>query len=261
MFEWAGEGWRQYILHWEVKLEQILTKINKAPINKAEMTLSGVNPAITNVLGSLSRQGTLSPTTRANTLNSVTFAASPRSPTISSGARALSLVHANPTLSNSETTDEKSNIKDTRPVSTEESSLRVLEEFKFEDLQYLHYIASKFREADMVLELNTKIILEVMNYFEGLLQHPQVSEEIRKGCEAALADFSQRTRSIVQGFGIYRARIATLLALLEDGKALVRLPLFFLFSYCFSIIRVLTFRQSFTRQHNFATLSSTSSQR
>lgn len=222
MFEWAGECWRQYILHWEVKLEHILTKINKAPINKAEMTLSGVNPGITDVLGSPSRQGTFSPTTRANTLNSATFAASPRSHTISSSPHTPSFARANPTLSNRDVTDEKSNMNNASPISTEESSLRVLEEFKFEDLQYLHYIASKLREADMVFELNAKIILEVMNYFEGLLQHPQISEEIRKECEAALANFSQRTRSIVHCFGIYRARIATLLALLEDGKALVR---------------------------------------
>ncbi|KAI1116726.1 hypothetical protein F5Y14DRAFT_406378 [Nemania sp. NC0429] len=217
IFEWAREGWRQYILHWEIKLEQILTKINNAPINKAEMALSGVNPAISDVLGSASRRGTWSLKTRANTLDSVTVVASP---TISSSPRALSPIRTNTILSNSEATDGKYIMKDAHQGIIEESSLHVLEEFKFEDLQYLHYIASKFREADMVFELNTRIILEVMNYFEGLVKHPLISEDIRKGCDIALADFSQHTRSIISCFGIYRTRIATLLTLLEDGRSL-----------------------------------------
>ncbi|KAI0201464.1 hypothetical protein F4808DRAFT_127586 [Astrocystis sublimbata] len=232
-FEWSCENWRRYLFHLECQLEKVLTKIKKAPINKAETMLTDTNAAMTDAFGSLSRQGTLAATARVD-LKSV--GSSPRSFSVVSGSRACPSVQAPPrqirsalsspvspaksTFSNIDTINERTEMKYSPSGEQWEDPLRLLGEFKFQDLQNLHHIGSKLREADMVLELNSKTMIEVANYIKRIIGSPQVPEATIKGCQSALVNFTERTGSIAQGLSTNRARITTLLALLEDGKAL-----------------------------------------
>ncbi|KAJ8131241.1 hypothetical protein O1611_g2385 [Lasiodiplodia mahajangana] len=98
---------------------------------------------------------------------------------------------------------------------------RILEGFKYEDLQYLYHIGSKLHEADMILNLDAGVLLEVINYFKGFVDDPQLPEGLKDGCQAALSTFVRQTTAIVRELEAERTRIATLITLLNDGKALL----------------------------------------
>ncbi|KAI1131152.1 hypothetical protein F5Y10DRAFT_234362 [Nemania abortiva] len=239
MFEWCGENWRQYLHYWECELERILTTIRKAPINKIEKVLVDVKSNIADVLGSPSRNLTMSSPTRIGTIGSqTTWYGSPRNATfisnsstlgqknfaskrvklglIESSPAALNSNEQTPTLAQSPVTLNSLN----SPSGTEEDPFQIFDEFKFEDLQHLHHIGSKLHEADMILKLDADVLLEVTGYFKNFLDDPQTPASLKDGCRVALSKFVQRTSGIVRELGTERTRIATLMTLLNDGKAL-----------------------------------------
>ncbi|KAI0150577.1 hypothetical protein GGR57DRAFT_471933 [Xylariaceae sp. FL1272] len=226
MFEWCSENWCRYLNYWETELERVLIKIKKAPISKAEKLLTDAKQFLAD-MGPPSRQGSFSPNMRTTAVSSrVTSWRSLRSPLSPVQTSMKSMWSSLPSPTSPRTATfgniitEKHGTDQTRGPEQDDDPLRaltVLQEFKFEDLQYLHHIASKLHEADMVINLNSEIISEVKNYLERVVQS---SQDIRDKCKGTIADFSQRTTAILRGLDIDRARISTLAALLEDGKAL-----------------------------------------
>ncbi|KAI0505225.1 hypothetical protein F5B22DRAFT_628666 [Xylaria bambusicola] len=237
VFEWCGENWRQYLNHWECELERILITIRNAPIHKVERALVDVNSNIADILGSPAQQLSTTPTTRIGTIGSqLTSWNSPRGATFNSISPTLlqtSFVEKHVVSS----LDESSQPTGSKPIEQNFSPLQspitpngqtdltkdpfeVFDDFKYKDLQHLHFIGSKLHEADMIMKLDADILLEVVEYFKDFVNDSRTPCTIRDGCQGTLFQFVQRTNGIVRELEAQRTRISTLITLLNDGKAL-----------------------------------------
>ena len=238
VFEWCGENWRQYLNHWECESEKILTTIKNAPIHKVEKMLVDVNSNINDIMGSPAQQLSNAPTAHIGTISSrLTSWKSPTSATFMSKSSTLlqsSFVEkygkrglgesSQPAASKS---TEQNFSPPQSPITTngqtnqEKDPFQIFDEFKYKDLQHLHYISSKLHEADMIMKLDADILLAVVEYFKNFVNDSRTPLSLKSDSQEALLRFVQRTDSIVRDFEAERRRISTLITLLNDGKALV----------------------------------------
>ncbi|KAI0182805.1 hypothetical protein EV127DRAFT_517495 [Xylaria flabelliformis] len=98
--------------------------------------------------------------------------------------------------------------------------VEVFDEFKFGDLQHLHILHNKLKEADMILNLNSDIMMEVVKFYQSYLKNYSTDADFQDGYVDALSRFTQRTNKIVAELQRERKRIATLVSLLKSGKSL-----------------------------------------
>ncbi|KAK5626558.1 hypothetical protein RRF57_002273 [Xylaria bambusicola] len=237
VFEWCGENWRQYLNHWECELERILTTIRNAPIHKVERMLVDVNSNIADILGSPAQPLSIAPTARIGTISSLpTSWNSPRGATFKSNSSTLlqtSFVEKHVISGR----DESSQPTAPQPMHQNFSPLQspitpndqrdpgkdpfqVFDDFKYKDLQHLHFIGSKLHEADMIMKLDADILLEIVKYFKDFVNDLRTPHTLRDGCQGVLSKFVQRTNGIMRELQAERTRISTLITLLNDGKAL-----------------------------------------
>ncbi|KAI0811820.1 hypothetical protein GGR55DRAFT_641971 [Xylaria sp. FL0064] len=222
IFEWSGENWRQYLNYWECELESMLTTVRNAPIHKVEKVLVDVKSNIADIL---THQKSTIPATRVSTISSRLTGWRPaRNDTFMSKSSTLlqSSFVEKQTLNLKEQTfnPTQSPVTHGSQADPGKDPFQIFEEFKFQDLQRLHYIGSKLHEADMILRLDASILLEVMEYFKRFVSDPRTPKPLRDGCQEALSKFVQRTTSIIRDLEAERTRISTLITLLDDGKAL-----------------------------------------
>ena len=110
------------------------------------------------------------------------------------------------------------------PVTEEKLSakqLDILNQFSFEELQHLHQIGARLREAGLVVKLNMEVLAEIQGHYEGLRQSANLPDEIGLGCAEEISDFFRRANSAARDLEMEHDRLETLMLLLSDGKALV----------------------------------------
>ncbi|KAI3324178.1 hypothetical protein HD806DRAFT_543573 [Xylariaceae sp. AK1471] len=232
VFEWCNESWRQYLNHWECEHEAILTKIKNAPIKKVEKALMDVDSNIASIFQPLPRQTSFPPPARSGTINSQgTLWAPSRKNTTTSDQYSLSnlqigrqRIRSGLTGTTLATIQRAASsmppITEGSPSENESNPFQIFDEFKFDDLQRLHALGTKLQEADLILKLNADVLTEMMEYYQNYVRDVDTPQTIREGCQAALSKFIQRTTGIIRELQTERTRIATLILLLEDGKAL-----------------------------------------
>ncbi|KAI0202365.1 hypothetical protein F4808DRAFT_421310 [Astrocystis sublimbata] len=224
MFEWCGEGWRQYLSHWEREIDSILTMIKQAPISEAEKALLNVNPTITNIFEATPHKRQLaSPPQKRRTADSrtSTWKISRENTLVDSVNRAESgFASVAPTKTALQ--NQGSMVTSPQPAVSGASHdpLQVFEKFMFKDLQRLHFLSSKLQEADMILRLNKDILVGIVSYYESYMAELSTPEAIRKGCQQSLSRFTKQITGIIQDLQLERTRIGTLIILLDEGKAL-----------------------------------------
>lgn len=230
VFEWCNKSWRLYLSHWECELVEILTKIKEAPIKQVDEALQRADPnnAIdfqpvpkqksfpsTSRLSETDAQATYTPF-RRGTVGSVLMS----SPRLGEQRTQSNLTGI--TLATAQSPVEYALRSTGREASNGNSDpFRIFNEFKIHDLQHLYVLGTKLQEADMILRLNANTLTEIVGFYQHYMTLSDTPDAIREGCRAALSDFTQRTNKIIVELQNERARIATLISLLEDGKSLV----------------------------------------
>lgn len=101
------------------------------------------------------------------------------------------------------------------------SHFRFSEPFPIEQLQDLARIESTLQEINMVIKLNADVLLEIMEYYQRLINDPYFPTEIKDGSSTAVSEFFQQIRSIVNDLKREQCRIGSLLQVLSNGKGMV----------------------------------------
>ncbi|KAK0724291.1 hypothetical protein B0H67DRAFT_550100 [Lasiosphaeris hirsuta] len=93
--------------------------------------------------------------------------------------------------------------------------------FTFENLRRLNNTAAELHKASLVMELNAGVMTDLSVYYKALFDSADFPGEIKLGCSCHLSDFDQRFRATIRSLQAERARISTLMSLLDDARALV----------------------------------------
>lgn len=97
-------------------------------------------------------------------------------------------------------------------------------ELSFHDLQEIQSMEDKLNMTVQVLISNTKILQELKDFYENLMELPEFPNEIKTTCHRDMARFSERIINMMKDLQMHKSRADTLLRLLADRKTLVCLP-------------------------------------
>ncbi|KAK4203599.1 hypothetical protein QBC40DRAFT_21121 [Triangularia verruculosa] len=244
-FEWCIENWRPYISYLETTLRKLVKEVERVPVEEVERSLAvdtkGLLQSLNIPAGASTQADEQSPITRASpagpvsprrtftrhsTMNSAvisplktrqlsgltitTTQSSPRSP-VRRGTAPFS-----PILGHRE---EPSTIQGGRKLSTKKDPFEALKPISLDKLQHLNGIGADLHTASLVMRLDSEVLADVLNNYEGLFEEDELPQAI-KLCRPGLVEFCRRTRSIMRSFEMEQKRIATLMHLLHDGRGL-----------------------------------------
>ncbi|KAI0856956.1 hypothetical protein F4860DRAFT_518370 [Xylaria cubensis] len=199
VFEWCKENWSPYLTHLECGLLEILTKLQEAPVNQAAAALQ-----------------------KADSNNADSFQPAPE--LVPSARLGYQQMHSNLTRTTMKAASSEGDylprISERASPSGQINPVEVFDEFKFGDLQHLHILHNKLKEADMILNLNSDIMMEVVKFYQSYLKNYSTDADFQDDYVDALSRFTQRTNKIVAELQRERKRIATLVSLLKSGKSL-----------------------------------------
>ncbi|KAI0450230.1 hypothetical protein F5B21DRAFT_508398 [Xylaria acuta] len=229
VFEWCNENWRQYLSHWECELVEILTKIKEAPIKQAAEALQRADPNTANDFQPIPRQNTFHSTSTVRMTNALATYTPFRRDTVGTASMSSPRLGHHRRQSNFTGTTLVTaqgpvgympQIAESEGLNGNSNPYRIFNEFKFPDLHRLYVLSAKIQEADMILGLNANTLTEIVEFYQNYTRDSDTPDAIGEGCRAAMSNFAQRTMKIIAELQNERARIATLISLLEDGKSL-----------------------------------------
>ncbi|KAI1743020.1 hypothetical protein F4680DRAFT_471879 [Xylaria scruposa] len=99
-------------------------------------------------------------------------------------------------------------------VATEIDPFSIFNEIKFDDLQRLYILRSKFEEAKMILGMDAGILTNVVAFYQSYVGSDTSNRSL------SVSRFAQRANFIIAELRSERERIAMLISLLENGKSL-----------------------------------------
>lgn len=216
-FEWCRENWRHQLTSLEKRSSGILKRVLNAPVGLLELTTSenasdiGLNGETG---GFEPEMGPKRRTTGASTIPKTIFhpnSAKRGGKSHHDKSRATSVQS---TLGGSLPSTQNDNVDGS-------SQFRFSEPFPIDQLQDLARIESTLREISMVIKLNADVLLEIMEYYQRLINDPYFPREIKDGSSTAISNFSQQIRSIINELKREQCRIESLLQVLSNGKIMV----------------------------------------
>jgi hypothetical protein len=98
-------------------------------------------------------------------------------------------------------------------------------QFKFEDLQHVHFVEEKANEALMVLEANAAVIEELGAFYTNAEDALSALSLDPESVTSAVAMFQRHLDIMAKDLAMQQARSHMLLKLLADRKSLVRMAL------------------------------------
>jgi hypothetical protein len=223
-FEWCRENWRHQLTSLEKRSSGILKRVLNAPVELLELTTSenardiglngetgGFEPGLpsTTAGGALSRR-----MTGASTI--------PKTILLPNFAKWGGKSRHYKSQANSVQSTLRGSLPSTQNDNVDGSSqFRFSEPFPIEQLQDLSRIESTLQKISMVTKLNADVLLEMMEYYQRLINDPYFPIEIKDGSSTTISDFFQHTRSIVNDLKREQCRIGSLLQVLSNGKSMV----------------------------------------
>ena len=96
-------------------------------------------------------------------------------------------------------------------------------EYTFRDLQDIQELEEKASGVKLILNLNQNIISQLRNYYVSIMQHDNMPQILRKSCGKDLVRFERRIEGIGNCIKLLVIRAKSLMQLLADRRALVRL--------------------------------------
>jgi hypothetical protein len=103
-----------------------------------------------------------------------------------------------------------------------QEALMVLNMFKFDELQNLHCIGERLEEASRVLKLDAQVVCDIRECYEAWLETEELMADIRNECRVHITDFLRRARRTEKNLRIRQTQLESMIALLKEGKTLVR---------------------------------------
>ena len=94
-------------------------------------------------------------------------------------------------------------------------------EFSFEDLRRIEFIEEHANQALLVMALNDKVLSALLQHYNTIIESTHLPPSISSDCGADYKRFANQLSDMCAEIQTQRARVKTLLQLLEDRKALV----------------------------------------
>ena len=95
-------------------------------------------------------------------------------------------------------------------------------DFTFRDLQTIHDMDSKAKDAALVIEHNLIVLGQLQEYYLFLFESKSLPKEIKDCCEEEVNHFELRVKGVANEFRAHKARLDALLSLIDDRRTLVR---------------------------------------
>lgn len=224
--DWCAEGWRWYISKVESEISEVFHKVKSYPLDPAAGVLDptqqlarslSMPPAKGGQFSVPSRQGT------RHTQNRPMQACSALRTKLSNRIRGQDEITSQP---------EEVALDEVRPQQimtnheryrTISKRLDMMKTFSFSEFQRLNDVASKLKEAKLAMALNVGVLRDLRGYYQTYYDSSALPSEIRDVCSStgSFDQFMQRTKSLEKGLEVECMRAEALVALVQDGIALV----------------------------------------
>ncbi|KAK0673582.1 hypothetical protein QBC41DRAFT_311100 [Cercophora samala] len=227
-FEWCLENWRHYITHLEKMLRKITDEVNQAPVEEVERSLALDTKGLMEPLkvaaeGSsqlpspTSPTSPISPFSRRSTIRSISLLKDRTSTGMTAASTRTPATPISPVMGY---TRSPPRVKQGKfRANHNQDPFDALKSISLDKLQDLNGVGADLHTASLVMKLDSEVLVDVLKHYEALFASDEFPGEI-KMCRQGFAEFTQRTNSIIRCFGMERARIETLMLLLQDGRGL-----------------------------------------
>jgi hypothetical protein len=108
-------------------------------------------------------------------------------------------------------------------TGSEKQSVPPLDTFCFTDLQEIQHIEEKANTTLLVLKLNANVLSTLSKTYQSILLSEDCPGTIQNDCRREVAEFSTNIANIENNLRAQQSRVETLVRLLSDRKALVRI--------------------------------------
>ncbi|KAH8671560.1 hypothetical protein BX600DRAFT_510227 [Xylariales sp. PMI_506] len=227
---WCDERWRAYINEMEENIDDILTDAQMAPVERHLVEGAGLSD---HVKQHLSRKSTIvSHATVSNANPTISQQNTQRQSTWSRINRASEILSANTRrcgLFNKKQPKQDIEMGDLnapnkKPIISQIDVLKALENFRFANLQKLHYYGTNIRKAILTIQLNISILEDMCNYYLRLAEPTYLAQLALSNNDdqfrASILRFVNETKAISRRLEIRKVQLESLTAELEKGCAL-----------------------------------------
>lgn len=97
----------------------------------------------------------------------------------------------------------------------------VLETFSINEMQRLYHLGEELEAFRLVMQLNRQTLRDIIEHYEDLAKRDNFPAELKESCKPALASFTRRVERIRKNLEIRVTQVESLIAWLQEGKALV----------------------------------------
>ncbi|KAF5716912.1 serine threonine kinase [Fusarium mundagurra] len=99
-------------------------------------------------------------------------------------------------------------------------NLKNLDTFSFGELQHLHYMSEQLESYRLVMELNNQALRDIAERYQNLPSQRGFPNSLKENCMEDILSFVRRVERIRKNLEIRMTQVNSLLAWLQDGKAL-----------------------------------------
>ncbi|KAI6774807.1 hypothetical protein HG530_001565 [Fusarium avenaceum] len=99
-------------------------------------------------------------------------------------------------------------------------NLKNLDGFSFGELQHLYYMSEQLESYRLVMELNHQTLRDIAERYQNLPSQRGFPESLTENCMEDILSFVRRVERIRKNLEIRMTQVTSLLAWLQDGKAL-----------------------------------------
>ncbi|KAF5254506.1 hypothetical protein FANTH_764 [Fusarium anthophilum] len=99
-------------------------------------------------------------------------------------------------------------------------SLMVLGTFSFEEVQDLHYVGEQLETFRQVIRLNRQTLRDISEHYQDVVTRGISTKKMKKNSKRDLASFTRRVERIQKNLELRLTQVESLLAWLQEGKAL-----------------------------------------
>jgi hypothetical protein len=97
----------------------------------------------------------------------------------------------------------------------------VLDTFSISEMQRLYHLGQELEAFRLVMQLNRQTLRDIIEHYEDLAKRDNFPAELKGSCKPALASFTRRVERIRKNLEIRVTQVESLIAWLQEGKALV----------------------------------------
>ncbi|KAL9574010.1 hypothetical protein ACKAV7_001786 [Fusarium commune] len=99
-------------------------------------------------------------------------------------------------------------------------SLMVLGTFSFAEVQDLHHLGEQLESFRLVIQLNRQTLRDISEHYQDVVSRGSFTAKMKKNSKRDLASFTRRVERIQKNLELRLTQVESLLAWLQEGKAL-----------------------------------------